>query len=77
MRPARGLDDWAAFATGAHFDLGKNWSAKTEYDYLSFGRHTALATDGTTFMTDKSWVSEVKVGVNYKFTAGSAVIAKY
>ena len=62
---------------GTEFDLGKNWSAKTEYDYLSFGRHTALATDGTTFLTDKSWVSQVKVGVNYKFTAGSAVIAKY
>jgi opacity protein-like surface antigen len=61
---------------GTEFDLGKNWSAKAEYDYLSFGRHTALATDGTTFLTDKSWVSQVKIGVNYKFTPG-AVVAKY
>jgi opacity protein-like surface antigen len=61
---------------GTEFDLGKNWSAKAEYDYLSFGRHTALATDGTTFLTDKSWVSQVKIGVNYKFTPG-VVVAKY
>ena len=39
---------------GTEFDLGKNWSAKAEYDYLSFGRHTALATDGTTFLTARS-----------------------
>jgi len=61
---------------GTEFDLGKNWSAKTEYDFLSFGRHTALASDGTTFMTDKSWISQVKVGLNYKFTPG-ALVAKY
>ena len=61
---------------GTEFDLGHNWSAKTEYDFLSFGSHTALATDGTTLLTDKSYVSQVKVGLNYKFTP-SAVIAKY
>ena len=55
---------------GAEFDLGKNWSAKAEYDYLSFGRHTALATDGTTIMSDRSDISQVKVGVNYRFTPG-------
>jgi opacity protein-like surface antigen len=61
---------------GTEFDLGKNWSAKSEYDFLSFGRHTALATDGTTFLTDKSYISQVKVGLNYKFTPG-VVVAKY
>jgi len=61
---------------GTEFDLGHNWSAKTEYDFLSFGSHTAQASDGTTFMTDKSWISQVKVGVNYKFTPG-ALVAKY
>jgi hypothetical protein len=67
----------AAFAgAGAEFDLGKNWSAKAEYDYMQFGTHTALATDGTTFMTDKSWVSQLKVGVNYRFTPGG-VVANY
>jgi opacity protein-like surface antigen len=61
---------------GTEFDLGKNWSAKAEYDYMSFGRHTALATDGTTFLTDRSDISQVKVGVNYRFTPGT-VVAKY
>jgi opacity protein-like surface antigen len=61
---------------GTEFDLGRNWSAKTEYDFLSFGRHTVLATDGTTFLTDKSYISQVKVGLNYKFTPG-LVVAKY
>ena len=54
----------------------KNWFAKAEYDYLSFGRHTALATDGTTFLTDRSSISQVKVGVNYRFGPG-VVVAKY
>jgi outer membrane autotransporter protein len=62
---------------GAEFDLGKNWSAKAEYDYISFGRHTALASDGSTVMSDRSDVSQVKVGVNYRFAPATAVIAKY
>ena len=62
---------------GAEFDLGKNWSAKGEWDYISFGSHTALASDGTTVMTDKSWISQVKIGLNYKFTPGGAVVANY
>jgi outer membrane autotransporter protein len=60
---------------GTEFDLGKNWSAKAEYDYLRFGTHTAIATDGTV-VTDKDWVSQVKVGVNYKFSP-AALVAKY
>jgi opacity protein-like surface antigen len=56
---------------GTEFDLGKNWSAKAEYDYLSFSRHTALASDGTTFLTDRSDISQVKLGVNYRFAPGA------
>ena len=62
---------------GTEFDLGKNWSAKAEYDYLSFDRHTARATDGTTFLTDRSDISQVKVGVNYRFSGPMTVVAKY
>jgi opacity protein-like surface antigen len=43
---------------------------------MSFGSHTARASDGTSVLTDKSYVNQVKVGVNYKFTPG-AVVAKY
>ncbi|QWG25418.1 autotransporter domain-containing protein [Bradyrhizobium sediminis] len=61
---------------GTEFDLGKNWSAKAEYSYLSFGRDTALATDGTTSLTDRSYISQVKVGVNYRFSGVDALVAK-
>ncbi len=61
---------------GTEFDLGKNWSAKAEYDYISFGGRTALASDGTTFLSDRADISQVKVGVNYRF-APSAVVARY
>jgi opacity protein-like surface antigen len=61
---------------GTEFDLGKGWSAKTEYNYIDFGRHTALASDGFTTLSDRSNTSQVKVGVNYRFTPG-AVVAKY
>lgn len=62
---------------GTEFDLGHNWSAKSEYDLLSFGSHTATATDGTSVLTDKSYISQVKIGLNYKFTPAGAVVAKY
>ena len=61
---------------GTEFDLGKNWSAKAEYDYLSFGRHTATASDGTTVLTDRSYANQVKVGLNYRF-APVSVVARY
>lgn len=60
---------------GTEFDLGKGWSAKSEWDFLSFDRHTATTTDNN-LMTDKAWVQQVKIGVNYRFTPG-AVVAKY
>jgi opacity protein-like surface antigen len=62
---------------GVEFDLGKNWSAKAEYDYIDFGRKTTLASDGTTFMSDHPTQSQVKIGVNYRFVPGGAVVAKY
>src|SRR5262249_49776726 len=40
---------WTA-GLGTEFALGRGWSAKSEYDFLSFDRHNALATDGTTFV---------------------------
>lgn len=62
---------------GAEFDLGKNWSAKAEYDYISFGSHTALASDGTTTIRDRADISQVKVGLNYRFGPTAVVVAKY
>jgi opacity protein-like surface antigen len=61
---------------GTEFDLGHNWSAKAEYDYIDFGSRTALATDGTTTLRDSGAISQVKIGVNYHFTP-QALFAKY
>ena len=61
---------------GTEFDLGRNWSAKAEYDYIDFGRKTLVATDGSLF-SDHPTTSQVKIGVNYRFSGPSAVVAKY
>jgi opacity protein-like surface antigen len=62
---------------GTEFDLGKNWSAKAEYDYIDFGSRTALATDGVTTLRDSGAISQVKIGVNYRFSGPAALVAKY
>jgi opacity protein-like surface antigen len=62
---------------GTEFDLGKNWSAKAEYDYIDFGSRTALASDGTTTLRDYGAINQVKIGVNYRFSGPTAVVAKY
>jgi opacity protein-like surface antigen len=62
---------------GTEFDLGKNWSAKAEYDYIDLGSRTALASDGVTTLRDFGAISQVKIGVNYRFSGPTAVVAKY
>jgi opacity protein-like surface antigen len=62
---------------GAEFDLGNNWSAKAEWDYIDFGRKTTLASDGATFLSDHPTISQVKIGLNYRFGGPASVIAKY
>jgi opacity protein-like surface antigen len=62
---------------GTEFDLGKNWSAKAEYDYIDFGSRTALATDGVTTLRDSGAISQVKIGVNYRFSGPAAIVARY
>jgi len=62
---------------GTEFDLGKNWSAKAEYDYIDFGSRTALASDGVTLLRDSGAISQVKIGVNYRFSSQNAVVARY
>ena len=60
---------------GAEFDLGRNWSARAEYDYIDFGRKTNLASDGTV-VSDHPTTSQAKIGLNYRFAPG-VVVAKY
>lgn len=58
---------------GTEFDLGKNWSAKAEYDYIQFGAQTQLASDGQTLLYSRTSLSQVKVGLNYRFGSESVV----
>lgn len=61
---------------GAEFDLGKNWSARAEYDYIDFGRKTNVANDGTA-ISDHPTTSQAKIGLNYRFAPAAMVAAKY
>ena len=62
---------------GTEFDLGHNWSAKAEYDYIDFGSRTSLAWDGVTILRDSGAISQAKIGVNYRFSGPDALIARY
>ncbi len=70
--------------TGVEWAFSDNWSAKVEYDYVYFGSKAtdfsgvianpgggAPITNATIFNTNNTQsVSEVKFGINYKFTPG-------
>jgi opacity protein-like surface antigen len=62
---------------GTEFDLGMNWSAKAEYDFIDFGSRTALASDRLTTVRDSGAISQVKIGVNYRFSGAAPVVSKY
>jgi opacity protein-like surface antigen len=62
---------------GTEFDLGHNWSAKAEYDFIDFSSRTALASDGITTIKDSGALSQVKIGVNYRFSGANTVVARY
>jgi opacity protein-like surface antigen len=61
---------------GAEFAFDTHWSAKAEYDYYGFGTRTALASDGTTYLTSQTNVQMTKIGLNYRFSPDT-VVAKY
>ena len=60
---------WTA-GFGAEFALTNNWSAKAETNYLGFGTRGLTLSDGT-FVNSKLNFWESKIGVNYRFSAGT------
>ena len=54
---------------GAEFDLGKNWSAKAEYDYIIFRQPHGAGVRRHHDMRDRADISQVKVGLNYRLRA--------
>jgi outer membrane immunogenic protein len=60
---------WTA-GVGLEYGISKNWSAKIEYDYLSFGSQPLNFTTPTTpsYATNAGLnVQEIKAGVNFRF----------
>jgi opacity protein-like surface antigen len=55
---------------GTEFALTRNWSARAEYNYISFGDRTVIASDGSALNIGMH-VSETKVGLNYRFDSGA------
>jgi opacity protein-like surface antigen len=52
---------------GTEFGLTERWSAKGEFNYIDFGNRNVTAADGTVINAGIR-VTEVKVGVNYRFS---------
>jgi outer membrane autotransporter protein len=53
---------------GAEFAFTRNWSARAEYDYISFGDKSVTTSDGTA-VNVRMHAYEAKVGINYRFNA--------
>jgi outer membrane immunogenic protein len=66
--------------TGIEWAFLDNWSAKVEYDYIDFGRRTVdFASVGpipVNLDVDQR-ISQVKVGLNYRFGGMGPIVAKY
>jgi len=60
---------------GTEFALTRNWSAKAEAEYLSFGDKNVTASDGSPLSLGMN-IWQVKIGVNYRFDGGP-VVARY
>ncbi len=53
----------------------RNWSAKTETDYISFGDTSVSASDGSALNVGMHlW--ETTIGVNYRFNPGPVIASR-
>ena len=69
-----------AVGAGIEYALTPNWTVKTEYLYLDFGKKSisSFAQNGIADVDIRTRAHTVKIGLNYKFSfAPAAVIAKY
>ena len=63
--------------TGFEYALNQNWSVKSEYLYMDFGKLNTTNLDGDSY-THKNQVHSLKVGLNYRFGGYNApVVARY
>jgi outer membrane autotransporter protein len=84
VNPARNLSNGLSASSGrggllvgwgTEFALTRNWSAKAETSYLSFGDKNVFASDSSPLNVGMH-IWETKIGVNYRFDGG-AVVARY
>jgi opacity protein-like surface antigen len=68
----RGQMGWLV-GIGTEFALTRHWSAKAEYNYISFGDRNLTANDGS-LLNVGMHINEVKVGVNYRFDNGVVAV---
>jgi outer membrane immunogenic protein len=61
---------------GVEYAFAPQWSAKLEYNYMNFGTERVSFAPGT-FTDIEQNLHAVKFGVNYKFGAPGAIIARY
>jgi len=67
---------------GVEYAVSRNWSAKLEYNYLTFGEDRAtialnLPPPNTVVVDIRQRMHLVKFGINYKFDWGTPVVARY
>jgi outer membrane immunogenic protein len=72
---------------GVEYALSSNWSAKLEYDYMDFGTKNLALTPTTLGLfapiaiglnvDDRERVQLIKAGLNYRFSWGELVVARY
>jgi opacity protein-like surface antigen len=65
------LGGWTAGA-GVSVAFAQNWNAFAEYRYTSYGSSTIALPFSQLSTTSMTKLSEIEVGVNYKFTGGAA-----
>lgn len=90
-RTAKAIHTGGVIGVGAEYAFAGNWSAKIEYDYIRMlgqnytatGNDTVAGPGGATFAVVQSFdrmqqdLHLVKVGVNYRFNAVPAIVARY
>ena len=62
--------------SGFEFAIAPQWSVKSEFLYMDFGKRRSTNLDGDTF-EHRNRVSTVKAGLNYRWGGAAPVVARY
>lgn len=62
--------------SGFEFAIAPQWSVKSEYMYMDFGKLRSTNLDGDTF-EHRNRVNSFKIGLNYRWGGASPIVARY